>query len=297
MQESTVRTVRKAALITGALVALILAVAAAYLLISDYLMNRMVDREVASLISDAKQTQPKIFTYKMLVGLPEPVRRYFRYALKDGQPYIRYATFNARGDFRMPKTEPWAEFDTREYISTEKPGFIFEATMKKQPYVWIDLRDKYADRAGGMYVNAFSGFNVLNIENERKLNHTCFLRWAGEAVLFPTALLPSEHLRWAPRDENSAKAILTDGSNRSEYVFYFDDLGRITRYESSTRYDIIDGKYQRVGSVAHRGDYKEVNGMMIPTRFSIVRVLPGGKREEFWRGTVSDIKYDTFQRY
>jgi hypothetical protein len=296
MPEDKTRPVRRVTIIVGSAIALILVAAAAFLLINDYLMNQMVDNEVASLISDAKQSQHKTFTYKMLVGLPEPVRRYFHYALKDGQPYVRYATFDARGDFRMPKTIPWAKFDTHEYISAEKPGFIFEAVMRKQPYVWVELRDKYADHAGGMYVNAFSGFNVLNIDNERQLNHTCFLRWAGEAVLFPTALLPSEHLRWEPLGTDSAKAILTDGTNRSEYTFYFNDIGQITRYESSDRYDIIDGKYQKVGSVAYRSDYKEINGVKIPTRFSIVRILPSGQREEFWRGAVSDVKYNEFKK-
>jgi hypothetical protein len=287
---------RRVLLVVTSIIGFVFIGLASFVLFNNYTMNNMIDDEVNSLISSARQSEEKVFTYEMLEGLPKPVQRYFQYAMKDGQPYVRFASLKATGDFRMPKTDTWTDFDTTEYITTEKPGFIFEALMQKSSFIWVDLRDKYQDGAGGMHVNAFSGINVLSVLDEKKMNHTCFLRWAGEAVLFPTALLPSEHVKWESIDDMSAKAILTDGEIRSEYIFYFNDTGEITRYESSDRYDIIDGKYQKVGSIAYRSDYREINGVKIPTKFKIVRIYPGGKREEFWKGEISNVKYDGFSR-
>ena len=97
----------------------------------------------------------------------------------------------------------------------------------------------------------------------RELNITPLLRWAGEAVMYPTALLPGEYVRWEPIDEHSAKAIITDGNNTGTYRFYFNDVGEIIRYESDDRYDRIDGKFYKVGSIAYRSHYKEIKGLFL----------------------------------
>ena len=49
------------------------------------------NKEVKELFSQSKNISEKIFNYKQLIELPEPVQRYFKHVLKDGQPYISYA--------------------------------------------------------------------------------------------------------------------------------------------------------------------------------------------------------------
>jgi hypothetical protein len=115
--------------------------------------------------------------------------------------------------------------------------------------------------------------------------------------MFPTALLPCEYIKWKPIDRNSAELAVTDGNNIGTYRFYFNDTGEIVKYESDDRYDKIDGKFQKVGSVAVRSHYKEFNGIKVPTKFLITRILPGGAHEEFWKGEVTDISYNTLKIY
>jgi hypothetical protein len=285
---------RRILLIAVMVLGVLLLGAAGFAAYSYASMRSMVDAEVSALVSGAGDSSPKVFSAEMLEGLPVPVQRYFRLVMKDGQPFIRLAAFDASGDFRLPRSDSWTQFDVREHLAADRPGFIFQAHMQKNPYMWTTLRDKYQDGKGGMYVNAFSVINILNVLDEKEMNHTCFLRWAGEAVLFPTSLLPGEHVKWEPIDDSSARAILTDGAIKSELIFHFNEAGEITHYESDERYDIIGGKYMRVGSVAYRRDYREVNGVKIPTKFSIVRVYPDGTREEFWKGEISNVKYDAF---
>ena len=260
-------------------------------------MNRMVANEIEALIAETKSVEPKIFTYTMLAGLPDPVQRYFRHVLKDGQAYIQLVRMKAVGAFRRPTSKHWTAFTTQQYLSTNPPGFVFEATMKQNAFVWFDIRDTYSHGAGGMFVNLFSGMNVLNESDVNELNLTSFLRWAGEAVLCPTALLPSQYIKWESLDSHSAKAIFTDGNNRGEYCFHFNEIGEIIRYESTDRYDKIDGTFQKVGSIAERSGYQEINGIMIPTQFLITRILPDGTHEDFWKGTVTEIQFNEFARY
>ena len=268
-----------------------------FLLVNNYSMNRMVAREIEELIAETGQANVKTFSYKDLEGLPEPVQRYFRYALKDGQEHIRFARIKAVGEFRRPAHPNWATFHTQSYIATDPPALIFDAVMKQNAFVWFDVRDKYSHSKGGMHVNLFSGFNVLKQSDVRELNITSLLRWAGEAVMYPTALLPGEYVRWEPIDEHSAKAIITDGNNTGTYRFYFNDVGEIIRYESDDRYDRIDGKFYQVGSIAYRSHYKEIKRIKVPTKFLIVRILPDGTHEEFWNGEVTDIQFNDLARY
>lgn len=206
-----------------------------FLIVNSFSMNRMVNSEIDEFISEAKNAKSSTFSYKDIEGLPDPVQRYFRYALKDGQRYIRFARMRAVGEFRRPVQERWTKATACEYFTTEPPGLIFDAVMKQDPVLWFDVRDKYHHSKAGMFVNVFSGFNVLDQSDVRELNITTLLRWAGEAVMFPTALLPSEYIRWEPIDKNTAKAIITDGNNTGTYRFYFNDMGEIVRYESDDR--------------------------------------------------------------
>jgi hypothetical protein len=267
-----------------------------FVIINSYSMSRMVENEIEELISAAKNTGVMTYSLKDIENLPAPVQRYFRYVLKDGQEYVRFVRMKAEGQFRRPGQEEWTEMNTRQYFIAKPPGMIFDAVMKHGP-VWFDIRDKYWRSKGGMFVNMLSGFNVLKEDDIKELNETSFLRWIGEAVMFPTALLPSEYMKWKPIDRNSAEAVITDGNNTGTYRFYFNDAGEIVRYESDDRYDRIDGKFQRVGSVAVRSHYKEINGVRVPTKFLITRILPDGTHEEFWKGEVTDIQFNVLARY
>ena len=264
------------------------------LTINAHSMNAMVKKEITTLIAEAEQTEVKTFSYTMLAGLPEPVQRYFRYVLKDGQEYIRFVKMKAVGDFRPPAMpDDWNMFiTTQTYVTTARPGFIFDAVIKPNAVVWFDARDKYVHGKGGMHVNLLSGFNVIKEDDLKELNVTSLLRWAGEAVMYPTALLPSEYVQWMEIDQHSAKAVISEGGNTGEYRFYFNDVGEIIRYESDDRYDRIDGEFQKVGSVAYRSDYKEVDGIKVPTTFLIARILPDGRHEEFWKGKITDIQFN-----
>jgi len=75
---------------------------------------------------------------------------------------------------------------------------------------------------------------------------------------------------------------LPDGHNSGKIRFSFNDVGEIVKYESSDRYNRIDGTFQEVGSIEYRNNYKRIDDIKVPMKFTIVRVLPNGIHEEFW---------------
>jgi hypothetical protein len=259
-------------------------------------MDHMVAKEISELITETKSVKARKFYYKDLKGLPAPVQKYFRYVLKDGQEYIRFVEMKASGKFRPPLHKKWLNTSITQYISTEKPALIFNGVAKQNVFFWFKIRDKYHHGKGNMIVNLLSGFNVVNLHDVEELNKTSFTRWIGEAVLFPTALLPSQYIKWLAIDDSKAKAIVTDGENSGEYIFHFNKKGEIVKYISNDRYDKFDEGFQKVGSIALRSNYKTINDMKIPTEFAISRVLPDGTKEDFWIGKINHIQFNSFEK-
>jgi len=59
----------------------------------------------AKLAGGRQTIQPKFYREEELEGLPEPVQRFFRKVLKNGQPMIASVKLNPQGQFNMSETE------------------------------------------------------------------------------------------------------------------------------------------------------------------------------------------------
>ena len=70
------------------------------LLVGKFLLSKQFHKEVSELFSQSKNISNKIFNYEQLSGLPEPVQRYFKHVLKEGQPYISYVRLKHNGQFK-----------------------------------------------------------------------------------------------------------------------------------------------------------------------------------------------------
>jgi hypothetical protein len=91
--------------------------------ISDISFNKRVEKEMNHLKEEIPGTQTQTFTHDEYQGLPEPVQRYFKYAIKEGQPYIRFTSLEHSGSLRMDVGGDWypvfaqfVEFDTDEHL-------------------------------------------------------------------------------------------------------------------------------------------------------------------------------------
>jgi len=269
-----------------------------FLITNSISMDRMVDSEIKEFISEAKNSEIKIFLYRDLEGLPEPVQRYFRYALQDGQEYIRFAKMEMSAKFRRPNEQKMSDMTADQYFTTERPGLLFVARLHNYPFwgVWVDVRDGYQHGKGKMQVNLVSGFNVLDERDVKELDHTMFLRFMGQAMMCPTALLPSDYVQWEPVDENSARIVVANGDNSGTSLVYFDEGGAITKWVTEGRYEKVGDAYRQVGTIGHHSNYQEIDDIKVPTRVVVERVLSDGTREVFLDGEIQDIQFNTFTK-
>lgn len=215
-----------------------------------------ISQEVNRLISSSRDISKKIFYQSFTVDLPTPVRRYFFYALKEGQPFISYARLRHNGSFKPHPKFNWMQIWGEEFFTTENPGFHWYGRTAV-----FQVIDKFIDGKGILKVYLFSFLKLMNYEG-KGIDQGELFRWLAEAVWFPTALLPSENIRWEAIDEDSAKVILSNKGVSIEGIFHFNELGQVTRFEArrpSGKEVTLREKW-----TCHYADYREVNGIYIP---------------------------------
>jgi len=96
----------------------------------DSMFKKQVSKEIEVLFANSEDVSGQVFTYDEISNLPEPVQRYFKYSIKDGQHYISYVRLKHDGFFRTNEGQKWMPISGEEYFTTAQPGFIWFAKVK-----------------------------------------------------------------------------------------------------------------------------------------------------------------------
>ena len=196
----------------------------------------------AARIPASASNLPARFDARELVGLPAPVQRYFRAVLKDGQPIIVAASLTQAGTFNMSETaEQWKPFTAKQRVITQRPGFDWDARIMMFPGVAAHIHDSYTSGHGMLHGAVLGQIPVVNMPDSPALDQGEFMRYFMEALWYPTALLPSQGVRWEAVDDRSARASLTDGALTLTLTFRFQDDGLIEFARAESRGRLVNG--------------------------------------------------------
>ena len=229
-----------------------------------------------------------------LLGLPDPVLRYFRWALTDGQPRILTARILQQGEFLLrPEEQGWARFSAMQVFSADPPGFVWDARIQMAPLVSVRVRDAYAANRGGMVAKVLSVVTVMDEGGRSELDEASLQRFLAEAVWIPTALLPSENLIWSAIDDRRALATLTDprSGTVASLQFRFGERGEIVGVYTPGRYREVDGEYELAAWAGSFRSYEEHKGMMIPIEGEVEWQLPNSALP-YWKGRLVEVEYE-----
>ena len=229
--------------------------------------------QVKTLFNQSNANTTQVFHSNLLENLPEPVERYFKYVLKEGQPYINYVRLKHDGQFKTGLDKQWIVIKGEEYFTTETPSFIWKGTTNL-----FTARDMYMGNKGRLVVSLLSIYNVVDAQGEQ-YNQGELLRWLSESIWFPTNLLPSERLNWEAIDSNSAKLNFSYNGLKLYFVTTFNANGEIIQMETKRFMD----KERLENWVIKASNYKEMNGVKVPTT-----------AEAIWRLADRDYPYAKF---
>ncbi len=211
--------------------------------------------------------------YDQLKRLPEPVQRYFKHVLKENQPYINYARITHDGKFKTGLDKGWINIKGEQYATTQKPGFIWKGTT-----FMFTARDMYIADKGRLVVSLFSLYTIVDATGDT-YNQGELLRWLGESVLYPTNLLPSDKLHWEAINSNSARLNFQYKGMSLFFIITINEAGEITEMETKRYMD----ETRLESWVIKCSGYKEMNEVIVPTRFDVA-----------WRLEKGDFSYADF---
>jgi hypothetical protein len=166
----------------------------------------------------------------LVVGLPEPARRFFRFAIKPGTPLYTVAEISMKGEFGLG--------------SNADPNFMpmhaDQILAAPHGFVWKLNAGRGVMRVSGSDVaedgNSWSRFWLLGIAPVARaggnVDHarSAFGRYVAEAVFWtPAALLPGDDIRWESIDESTVRVTLTHNELEQAVDLYLDPEGKLTK--------------------------------------------------------------------
>jgi hypothetical protein len=236
----------------------------------------------------------KTFNARELEGLPAVVQRYFRAALKDGQPMVAAASFTHSGTFNMSETaEQWKPFTSTQRVVTQRPGFDWDGRIAMMPMLNVHVHDAYVSGEGQLHASLLGLVTLANLPRTADLDQGELMRYFAEAAWYPTALLPSQGVSWEAIDDTSAKATLKDGKLSVSLTFHFNEAGLIDGVRADARARVVGGATVHTPWQGKFWSHELRNGMLVPLEGEVAWLLSEGPEgaKPYWRGRLQTVSY------
>jgi len=277
-----------------ALITIVLALAAVLVsawLYGAYRWNVSTQESRARLDSARVPVRPQTVDFRELEGLPAPVQRYFRVVLKEGQPMVTDVHVHHRGTFNVGETtDQWKPFTSDQEVVTQRPGFDWDGRVAIMPGLPVRVHDAYVAGEGTLHASLLGLFSLVDMRGGGDVAEGELTRFFAEAAWYPTALLPSQGVRWEAVDDRSVYATLTEGAISITMLFTFDEQGLIETVGTEARGRTEDGEVVPTPWLGRFWNYDERGGMRVPLDGEVAWLLPEGTKP-YWRGHITEIDY------
>jgi hypothetical protein len=236
--------------------------------------------------------RPQTVDFRELEGLPAPVQRYFRVVLEEGQSMVAGVRVQHTGTFNMGETKDrWKPFDSDQQVVTQRPGFDWNGRVAMMPGLPVRVHDAYVAGEGVLHASLLGLFTVVDMRGRDEVAEGELMRFFAETAWYPTALLPSQGVRWEAVDGRSARATLTEGDVSVTMLFTFDERGLIETVRAEARGRAVDGKVIPTPWQGHFWNYQWRGGMRVPLDGEVAWMLPEGEKP-YWRGHITETSYE-----
>ncbi|MFV0321400.1 MAG: DUF6920 family protein [Alphaproteobacteria bacterium] len=225
---------------------------------------------------------------------PPLVQKYFNYAFNGKkQIEVAYIDWNEKGDFTLPFGQ--FKVSARQVSQAHNPRYIWAGLYKINGILpFLESRDAFMieshnmrAKIGGwmtvMDTHSYGGQDVVDLYSQ------LLVRYYGAALNFPWVLLPSENITWIEQSDNQAILDVRFGELNAQYIVTFAENGAIIQMDT-TEY-LRHGNDLKLKEYGKKLDYKEVNGLMIPTVMDYSWYMEDGTLDTAYHFEIRDIKY------
>ncbi len=226
-----------------------------------------------------------------LSHLPPPVLRYFDYCGFVDRPLpVNAEVVWEDSHIKMSPDKDWMKLSTQQFNCVENPFRIAYMKARMLGIIPFDGRDIYVNGTGSMFGKIGNLITVFD-EKSPEIAQSALIIIMAEALLIPGYAL-ADYTSWEAIDQHSARIRMVHEGIDVSGTFYFDDAGRMIRFETNDRYFLHPQKGNVLtGFSAEVGDYKKQGELMIPGSLMAIWHLETG-RYDYWKGRIAGVKYN-----
>lgn len=278
----------------AAALCIVLAALVVAVLVSRYRFRALIAGEAGGLLAGAATSVGAEQVAARWSGLPAPVQRYLRFAISPSAPAIRTLRLQHTGSIRTGPGGPWLPLEGAEFFAVAEPGFVWHGVAHAAPLTWIEVRDHLLAGRGSMLVKLESTLTLADAQGA-EIDQGARMRWLAEAMWFPYALV-GDRIHWEALSDRSARAMLLQPGHPVSLVFEFDGEGKLLRMEGERYRDLGGGTSELARWQGECADYREFDGLRVPTSARVSWLLKDGPFEYF-RIQVTDLEYNASSPY
>jgi hypothetical protein len=168
---------------------------------------------------------------------------------------------------------------------------MWDARISMWPGAAMRVVDSFVAGRGLLQAKLAGLFTIADIRGGGEIARGEFMRWFAETPWYPTALLPSQGVRWQAVDEHSAHATVVDGPITLQLLFRFDAAGLIASFRAEARGSVVDGKMVMAPWEGRWSNYQVCMGMTLPFTGEVAWMRPEGRRPYFI-GTFTSLAFE-----
>lgn len=187
-------------------------------------------------------------------------------------------------------TPQWKPFTARQRVTTNRPGFVWDATIPMVPGVPVRVVDAYVAGEGLLRPTILGLWPLREAQGTGDIARGELMRYFAEAVWYPTALLPSQGVVWQAVDDTSAHATIIDGPISLTMLFRFGADGLVASVHADARGGLVGKTVVMMPWECRLSDYRRQDGMQVPFAGEVVWHTPQGERP-YYRGEIERLTY------
>ncbi|HHU47284.1 MAG TPA: hypothetical protein GXZ40_05225 [Bacteroidales bacterium] len=254
-------------------------------------MKKVFIKEKFELIEKNKVHKIGTFTEELIKELPEPLKKYLRVCgYIDSTVPVNANVYWNESWLKMSPVKEWSKLYTTQFNSVQPIGRVAYMKILGMP---VAARDLYRDGYGEMNVKLFNLIKVA-FDNSKEVAQSALITTFCEFMLIPGYLL-LDNLKWEQIDEHSVRGTLVDNGIEVSGIFYFNEEGLFTHFETLDRYFTVDKNvYKKVKFSVVVESYQIQDNLKIAEKVKVMWHLPEGDFT-YYKGTIGGIKFNLFE--
>lgn len=252
--------------------------------------THLTNKEIASIAAANEHAPNKEITQERLETLPAPVEQWLSAIGMAGKNEIQSVTLKQTGLMKLePSQKKWYKADAEQYITINKPAFLWRAHINMMPFIDVVGRDFFNHGKGQMEIKIASLFPVVNVSDNEKVHQSTLQRYLLELPWYPSAAL-SPYITWEKIDDFSAEATMDYNGVSGSAIYYFDTDGNVEKI-SALRYKDSDENAKLVECIGEVIETSTIDGIEIPTKLNVSWML-NGEKFTWYKIEIDDVEFN-----